>query len=317
MRLRAPAALLTALVATVAVLTGCAAGTSDDDGALTVGFVVDPSWAQVPVAEQLGRFTEEGVDVQVVNFSTGVEALQALQAGQVDVTTAGDVPTSAAAARAADLRVVADGARWNGSRIVARGSTGITDLAGLQGRRIGTPSGTTAAYYASRALEQAGVEAELVQVAPSAMVTAATQDDVDAVSVFQPYQAQVVAALGADAVALDGGDYTQHSLYLARAETAERKTEALGAFFRAIDRAGEDLRSGSPEALDAVATATQLPLDLLGPVLAEFDFSLRLDDDLAGELQRLAEWAKQQGNLEAGQELPDYAGVLDDRFVRG
>lgn len=306
--------LVTALTALTA-LTGCTPGTGTDGNTLTVGFVVDPSWAQVPVAERLGYFSEEGLDVRVVNFSTGVEALQALQAGQVDVTTAGDVPTAAAVTRDPAVRVVADGSRWNGSRIVARRDAGVSTLADLQGRRIGTPSGTTAAYYVARALEQAGVQAELVQVAPSAMVTAAIGGDVDAVSVFQPYQAQVQAALGDGAVSLDGGDYSQHSLYLAHAGTVTARDAALRAFTRALDRAGADLRSGSPAALDAVATATQLSPQLLTGVLAEFDFTVTLSDDLAPELRRLADWARAQGRIDAQTPLPDYAPVLEPRFV--
>ncbi|MEX3647156.1 ABC transporter substrate-binding protein, partial [Mycolicibacterium porcinum] len=112
--------IVAAVAAAALAVTGTActdSGTTNADQ-LTVGFVVDPSWAQVPVAADTGLFDKHNVNVKVVNFQSGVEALQAAAAGQVDITTAADVPTSAALTRTPTLRVIADGSRWEGSRIV-------------------------------------------------------------------------------------------------------------------------------------------------------------------------------------------------------
>ncbi|MEV0247167.1 ABC transporter substrate-binding protein [Nocardia sp. NPDC050712] len=308
---------LAAVLAAAAVLSGLAACGADnsDPGTLTVGFVVDPSWAQIPVAQQAGYFGRHGVTVKVVNFATGVEALQALTAGQLDIATAADVPTSAALTRSPELRVVGDGSRWEGSRIVARRSAGISTVADLAGKSIGTPLGTSAAYYASNALSHSAIDANLVQVAPSATLTAATQRNVDAVSIFQPYQAQVIAALGADAVALGAGTYTQHSLYLASGNAVTQKAEALKNFFAALNDAGAQLKSGADEAVAAVAAATQLAPDLIRKILAEFDFTLQLKPDLAGVLTALGAWAKEQGKIDRAAQLPDYSTFLASGHV--
>lgn len=309
---------LTALVCFVALIVPLAAcaGTDDSDPhALTVGFVVDPSWAQVPVAQQAGDFDRHGVKVHIVNFATGVEALQALAAGQLDVATAADVPAAAAMTRSPALRIVGDGSRWEGSRIVARRSAGITSLRDLAGRSVGTPLGTSAAYFAQNALSHSAVEAKLVQVAPQATVTAAGQRNVDAVAIFQPYQAQVIDALGADAVELAGGTYSQHSLYLATDSAVTRKPEALAGFFAALGEAGSRLGSGAEPAIAAVASATQLSPDLIRKILPEFDFRLRLQPDLADTLVALAEWARAQGAVDKSAGLPDYRALAEPRFL--
>ncbi|QNG18146.1 ABC transporter substrate-binding protein [Rhodococcus triatomae] len=308
------ASTLGAAAALMSVVACTDAGPTDSS-ALTVGFVVDPSWAQIPVAAAEGFFDEHGVDVEVVNFQSGVEALQAVAAGQVDVATAADVPTSAVLTRSPSLRVIGDGSRWEGSRIVARRSAGITDVGDLAGASIGTPIGTSASYFAADVLHQNGIEAELVQVSPSAMVTAATQQNVDAVSIFQPYQAQVVAALGDDAVELAGGTYRQHSLYLATAAAVEDKSTALSAFFAALADAGAELTANSDSAVSAVASATQLDPDLLRSVLPQFDFALQLRPELAEKLDELGQWAQAQGSIDAGARIPDYQEFLEDRFL--
>ena len=309
--------LLAAAITTVALAAGTACTSPDttDTATLTVGFVVDPSWAQIPVAVDTGLFADHDVDVEVVNFQSGVEALQAAAAGQVDITTAADVPTAAALTRTPSLRVVADGSRWEGSRIVARRSSGINTIDDLAGRSIGTPLGTSAAYYISNALASSGIDATLVQVAPSAIVTAITQRNVDAVSIFQPYQAQAIQALDGDSVELSGGTYNQHSLFLATETARTSKSEAITAFFAALQDAGTALSQQDSAAVDAVAKATQLEPDLLRTVLGEFDFTLQLEPDLATKLTDLGEWAKTQKSIEPTTALPNYAEFLDNQYL--
>lgn len=310
--------LITAFLAVAALcipLGACSTSSPGNAITLTVGFVVDPSWAQIPVADKSGYFRKHNVNVHVINFPSGIEALQAVAAGQVDVATAADVPVAAILTRSPSLKVVADGSRWEGSRIIALRSAGIRDIADLAGKRLGTPLGTSADYFVANALAQNGIEAQLVQVSPSATVTAATQHNVDAVSIFQPYQEQVVQALGADAVELKGGSYTQHSLYLATPSAVQNKAPALSAFFAALSDAGTQLAARSESAVDAVATATQLSPDLLRKILPEFSFTLQLQPQLASTLTELGQWAKTQGSIQPATRLPDYATSFDHRFL--
>jgi NitT/TauT family transport system substrate-binding protein len=310
--------LLVAFLAVAALCmsaVACSESGRGDAATLTVGFVVDPSWAQIPVAAKGGYFNKHNVNVKVVNFPSGIEALQAVAAGQVDVATAADVPVAAVLTRSPSLKVVGDGSRWEGSRIVALRSAGIRDVADLAGKSIGTPLGTSADYFVSNALAQNGIDAKLVQVSPSATVTAATQHNVDAISIFQPYQAQVVQALGADAVELKGGSYTQHSLYLATPTAVQDKAPVLSAFFAALSDAGAQLAGRSESAVDAVAAATQLDPDLLRKILPEFNFTLQLQPELASTLTELGRWAKTQGSIEPATQLPDYATFFNNRFL--
>ncbi len=307
---------IAALTVLLSTLAACG-GTSGSSESLTVGFVVDPSWAQIPVAPTEGYFKSGGLDVKVVNFSTGVQALQALSAGQLDVTTAADVPVAAALVNATNMAIVADGSQWRGSVIVASKKAGIESVADLAGKKIGTPLGTSAAYFASSFLEQAHVKARLVQADPSAMVTAMQQGDVAAVSIFQPYQQQVISALGADAVVLKpaAGTYVQQSLYLASQKAVKNKQAALTHFLAALQKASADLTKDSSKAVDAVATATQLSPSLVKQILPEFDYTVDVPSDLPKGLSSLGQWAKSAGNLKASAVLPDYSKFIDRSFL--
>ncbi|MEO7015163.1 MAG: ABC transporter substrate-binding protein [Leifsonia sp.] len=317
-------AIVVAIGAIVATSLSSCAGTGasaaqggSSSQSLTVAFVPDPSWAQVPVAEVNGYFTSEGLTVKVIDFSTGVQALQALAAGQVDVTTTADVPVSAILASSKNMKIIADGSRWNGSVIVGSAKAGIKTAADLAGKKVGTPLGTSAAYFGSSFLKQSGVDAELVNVAPSAIVTAMQQGNVPAVSIFQPFQQQVIAALGRDAVVLKpaAGTYVQQSLYLASTAAVKSKAAALKSFEVALNKASKDLSNRTGSSVSAVAQATQLSPALVKTILPEFDYSIELPSDLPSGLTSLGRWAKTAGNLPSSATLPKYETFIDRGFL--
>lgn len=317
-------ATLAALLVLGALIAGCGsssdAATADDDGggggsnaSLTLGFVVDPSWAQVPVAEAEGYFAKHGVDVKVVNFSTGVEALNALKGGQVDITTAADFPVASAIASDPSIKIIDDGSRWNGQRIVANREDGITSFADLAGKKIGTPLGTTAHYYAAAGLQASGIEADVEQVNPPAIVAALTRGDIDATSIFEPFQIEAIKALGKNAVILEAPKlpYSQHSLYLANADTMESDEQAVSDFLAALREAEAPLEERAPAAVAAVAKATGLEPAITKEILSEFEYKSRLQPALAKTLDEYAEWAQENNFLPSSVQIPDYTEALN------
>lgn len=289
---------------------------ADEGGPLTLGFVVDPSWAQVAVADATGLFEEAGVEVEVVSFATGAQALEALNGGVLDLATAGETPTSSAIIENPELRVVADGSRWTRGRFVTSGGTGIATLEDLEGRRIGVPLGSSAHYFASTFLADAGVEAELVQVGPPDLATALERGDIDVVAIFQPYLAQVADRLGDDAVEIEGIEpYEQHSLYLAAADTIAARGADITAALEALAGADGPLTEQDDAAVAAVAEATGLDPGLMGTVLGEFEYAVQLEDDLADELAARADWAIGEGSIAADTPVPAYADHLDDGLL--
>lgn len=312
MNLRRFTAMTVAVLTMLGALVGCSrAESAEAADTLTVGWVVDPCWSQVPVAEKLGYFADSGVNIKVVPFPTGAAALEALAGGAVDVANGGDVPTSAAALKNPNLRIIADGSRWAEGRFVARRSAGITSIPDLSGRTIAVPLGSSAHYFATKFLDQAGVDAQLVQTGPAEIPTALGNGSVDAVAVFQPALAKAVAALGDDAVELQGPEkYSQHSLYLTNADTLATKQAALTSFLAAVKKADAPLTNGDPAALAAVAESTALHGDLIANVAGEFQFKTALGPELAGDLADRARWAQGTGRVPADAQIPDYDAII-------
>lgn len=319
MNLRRFTAIAATVLAAIGAITGCSGAESAKAAdTLTVGWVVDPCWAQVPVAEKLGYFADSGVSINVVPFPTGAAALEALAGGAVDVANGGDVPTSAAALKNPNLRIIADGSRWAEGRFVARRSAGITSIPDLSGRTIAVPLGSSAHYFATKFLDQAGVEAQLVQTGPAEIPTALGNGSVDAVAVFQPALAKSVAELGDDVVELQGPEkYSQHSLYLTNADTLATHQAALTEFLAAVKKADAPLTNGDPAALAAVAEATGLDEQLVKGVIGEFQFNTALGPELAADLADRARWAQSIGRVPGDAQIPDYDAIIVSAPLEG
>lgn len=311
---------LSVVIATILVIAGtvvaCGDDRRNDAEFLTLGWVVDPSWAQVPVAKDLGLFTQKNVNVKIVPFPTGAAALEALAGGAVDIANGGDVPTAAAVLKNPRIRVIADGSRWPEGRFVARRSAGISSIADLAGRKIAVPLGSSAHFFASKFLADAHTEANLVHTGPAEIVTALVNKDVDAIAVFQPALSKAIDALGGDAVELQGPQkYNQHSLFLASTDAIDTKKSAVSRFVAAVAQADGPLTQRKPEALEAVSKAVGLDPRLIAVVTAEFEYKTGIGAELAPDLADRARWAQGIGRIPADQKLPDYQSVIVSSFV--
>src|SRR4051812_10612314 len=149
----------------------------------------------VHIAAVCGEFARQGLDVEVVEFPSGKQALEAMLAGRTDATTVAETPLIACAL---DRRPVVVWATIAESRrsvaLVARGDRGIAGPATLAGKRIGVPRGTTADVYLRAFLELYGVDPAsvvLVDLAPQDIGERIAVGDIDVACVWEPLSSRV------------------------------------------------------------------------------------------------------------------------------
>ncbi|MBM3607669.1 MAG: ABC transporter substrate-binding protein, partial [Alphaproteobacteria bacterium] len=142
-------------------------------GKLIFAWTPNPQTPQVDVAMAKGYFKEAGLEIQMVAFPTGREGFEALIGGQVDVTFMAEFPAAVGLLRGQKFGIIADLARFRGSRIIASAKrTQLKSAADLKGLRLGTTLGTNADFFLSEVLSAAGVTAEVVNANPGDLVPA-------------------------------------------------------------------------------------------------------------------------------------------------
>jgi ABC-type nitrate/sulfonate/bicarbonate transport system substrate-binding protein len=128
------------------------------------GILTTASQAAFYVGVKKGIFAKYGFDVDVRALTTGVQANQALAAGQVDWSGGGVESTVVAWATKLPFKAYSMYAKGGDSYgILVRTDANIKTPADLKGKRIAVPQGTAPAQGLNQLIQQAGLPRDAVQ----------------------------------------------------------------------------------------------------------------------------------------------------------
>src|SRR3989338_8460664 len=115
------------------------------------------AFAPVVIAKEKGFWTEQGLDVDVVPFTSGKDALDAVIAGKADASTNADTPIVFAALGGEDRFAIVSGVAKTKSWVVANKDSGISNESDLKGKKLATRLGTTGEYFMHNFLRAHGI----------------------------------------------------------------------------------------------------------------------------------------------------------------
>jgi len=181
--------------------------TPADVRTVTLGVSRESLDALAYIARDEGLFEQVGLDVEFMEYDSAQLALKAMLAGEVDAALCADTPIVTSAINGEPFRIIATVATdSNDLKIVARKSAGISAPEDLRGKRVGTRQGTAAHFFLHVYVTRHGMADEDLDVRFDSFenVTAALiAGDLDAVSLRQPFIAQLEEALGDDFLLLE------------------------------------------------------------------------------------------------------------------
>jgi NitT/TauT family transport system substrate-binding protein len=128
------------------------------------GILTTASQAAFYVGTKKGIFAKYGFDIEVQSLATGVQANQALAAGQVDWSGGGVESTVVAWANKLPFKAYSMYASGGDSYgILVRNDANIKTPADLKGKKVAVPQGTAPAQGLSQLIQQAGLPRDAVQ----------------------------------------------------------------------------------------------------------------------------------------------------------
>ena len=185
------AALL--LAGTAACGNGAAGGGADPaQKSIRIAYQAFPSGDLIVKNQGLLEKALPDYKITWTKFDSGASINTAFVAKSVDIAAIGSSPV--ARGLSAPLNIpyqvafVLDVAGDN-EALVARNGSGITDVTGLRGKKVGTPFASTAHYSLLAALNRAGVkesEVNIVDLEPQDILAAWTRGDLDAAYTWLP-----------------------------------------------------------------------------------------------------------------------------------
>lgn len=206
-----------------------------------------------------GLFEEQGLDVEPVQFNSGIPLSQALSGGSVDVAIMGAV-ISNFPSRGVGQVFLTNNIEAGTAMIYVDPDSGIESVEDLEGAEIATTQGTTAHVMLATALQQNGIDpnaANVVNMDMAAAVSTFVNGGVPAVATWWPFNAQIEAnAPDAELLTTAGEYYPDAAImggWIANSNYYENNRDVLVRITRAWLEANDMLENDT----DAVLTALQ------------------------------------------------------------
>ncbi|HDZ55519.1 MAG TPA: ABC transporter substrate-binding protein [Pseudomonas xinjiangensis] len=297
---------------------------------LKVGYIRVMDDAQVMVAKEAGLYEKHGLNVELVEFSSGTDLIKAIVGGQLDTGVLGFTNAVAWASKGANLKVVG-GAQRGYHSILVREETGIETVADLKGKTLASQrQGSTAdAVLRGVTLKGANLEAgdlNIMGVSPAVAVQSLVSGRVDAAFLFEPYDR--IARLVAPVKQIyEIGEVWPFPcmVVITAGETLDKRKEAIWSSLDAQRDAIDMLENKPAEAAELIAEyfiaeptlktleRGEVPREkVIEEAIATQDFDAALSEQDLGRIQELANIMQEQGSLTTRDGKPfDTSAILD------
>ncbi len=253
------------------------------------------------VAQEQGFFVENGLDISVLDYSSGALALGGVLKGEADVaigTT--EFPLVTGALDQEEIQTMGTISESNFIYLVGRVDRGISKPVDLMGKTIGTTFGTIAHYFLGRFLALNGIGLQDVTVVdlktPTDWVDAVVNGSIDAVATAQPYANSVKDGLGLNSVVWSL-HYNQplYAQAIASRKWIGENPELCVRFLAALHLAEEFAISNPAAAKMIVKQELNLSDAYVETVWGQNEFSLSLDQSVILAMESEARWLISSG----------------------
>jgi ABC-type nitrate/sulfonate/bicarbonate transport system substrate-binding protein len=301
--LKVAAATVAAL--SLAVTTGCsrpAEGSTkvDASGPVKIAVGIDTTYAPYFVAEEEDMFKKAGVDVELIQFGRGGEAVDALAAGQVHLAGSSDATTITQFQQSPEL-IALFATQTSGEYVKVVLRNGI-EPENVKNMVVvpGLSEIATAKYLEAKGIDAGSVE--FITATPNDASALLKRGDADGFVMWEPWPSNAVAE-GAGTVAENTGDYDwfynhwvigRSDFVTARDEEAQKVASVLAEAARIVEAEPE-------RAVTATLAHTKVPEEQILQAIDQIDYEIR---SFTGK------------DLETGNTMADYfvgTGVLKEK----
>lgn len=334
--------LLAILMASTMVLSMAACGSShatNDDAATeeksektsseAIQFwgVNDPQIsAQQIIADQLGYFEEEGVNVDFEFLQTGTDMNSLMAGGTAVICAEAQYQTTSLKSNGVDFTILSPLANCGGTQCVVAGpNTGITESSQLEGATIAMANGAGVNMAVKSMCKATGVDYDSIKWVycdPSEQLAALMNGDVDAMACWEPYCSQAVAQGGTllfngvhSYLADCEGDVDWMSFYATlqcNDEFLKSNRDDVVAIMKALKRATDYINDNRDEAVKIISKEIETDEETVAMIMSENTYSMEWDDKFAEGIDAYANYMLDSGNI---SNVPDYTSYTDTSLL--
>lgn len=284
----------------------------------------DYPFATAYVADGLGIFKRNGLDVVVNTFNTGTDAVQAMRSARAGFVIAGDMP-SAKTWSVGDVVGVAP-VTWDDSSLAVLAIESIKRAADLKGKKVATRIGSSGEIFFTNFLRQNGIarnQVDMLNLSPGDMPVAMANGDIVAYLWNQPTTAVGMRAVKGAHFLTDGtkGFGMNRILLSAARPTAEGSPDEVTAVIKSLLEAQAVIKNEPDKAYPIIAKIMSTSVEKVKEQIAAFNYDMTVDKAFVEDMTTKIEIATALG-IASGpidwdkQWMTKFAKAVDPRLVK-
>ncbi len=263
------------------------------------------------------RFAPAGLTIEIITFDSPTDGKNAVVTRSVDVGGFGIAAATLGAAAGEPVVVV--GAFCNkGMAIIAKKGSGITDIAGLRGKRVGIWPGSTQEVFILERLRMTGMsvrDIQSIRVPFGEMHAMLSRGDIDAYVGAEPGPGLSISSGVGELVEYPYGTAMGGlNMIMGTSEALIAQDPALVKTMLGIHRrASEYMMANKAEVAEATVRILGAPRAAVDQALGanNVEYTWKLDDTV---LTQARTYAEHMQSLRQIRQLPDFAKFLNPRF---
>lgn len=316
--------LLFISILVISILSGCGAENDGNSKAnavssakeeplqeFKVGYLPTPGHVLYFVAQEKGYFKEEGLDVNLFQFTNSGEGMNAVAAGKLDAGSFGTAVLTFIA-RGADLTIFG-GQQSEGHGLIAtpEKAAELKDLQGYRGKTIATVRLATGDVVFRGALKDVGIDWRNDIIireldSPAAVLEAVKKGSVDGGIVWTPF-IKMAEKQGLQVVTYSGELLKSHVCcrQVALNGKITENPQAYEKFMAALIRAHEFYLEHREETVDIISMYVKIDKEIIREETYSGYIASQPDPDRAG-VKKMWDFMKKTGYIESSLEIDEY-----------
>lgn len=295
--------LMLAALMTISMV-GCGANTSNEsatptetdssDSNMKLKVIATPapaSCSQVAVAEKLGYFDEEGVDVEIQYVTNLSDMASIIAGGGCDAAFNSYYTVMTWIDSGLDVKIIAANNDMGGTQAAAiRKDIDITCPQDLEKCKLGLVPGAEVNVAIMRMCDEYGVDFDAidkVEVQPADQLSAFESGDIDIIACWEPWLTKAESMGGRFLLSGNKADIegipsevdwlTLYETTVVPTSAVTEKAEALGAMLRAVKKAEDYINSNRDEAVKIVAKVCESDEEEIAGIMQKNDYRWGVD----------------------------------------
>jgi NitT/TauT family transport system substrate-binding protein len=265
------------------------------------------------VADRMGYFRDNGLQVEIKRYETGPACLDELEAGRADLATAAEYPLVVRSFSNSELRVVAVVDRPTTMEMVARRDAGVSIPADLRGKRIGTARYTSADFALVNFLLYNRLPVEQVDIrymSPTQLVDNITAGYLDAVLMYEPSLYAIKSKLGTNAIswAANQGRATFTAL-ISTDSIIKARPAMVQSLLNSLLQAELFVKSHPDDAAAILQEEMKVDRSYIDYAWPKHKFELSLDQGMIVAMEEEARWMIKSRQVQAAG-VPNYLDFI-------